>query len=221
MVAKELISEKLPFLKPTDTVGLAVSYMGSFKVNHLPVVCNMEYLGTVSDISLLEQSDRGSQLGESNLTLFNPSVEIDQHIFEILGVASTYNLSVIPVVDENNRFKGSILRDDLIKSFAQTSSISERGGIIILSINPIDYSLSQIAQIVESNNVRVLSVYITSPPNSSMMEVTLKVNTTELSSVIRTFERCGYDVKMWITSDKTIDQFYSERFDMLMKYLNI
>ena len=110
MVAKELISEKLPFLKPTDTVGLAIGYMGSFKVNHLPVVSNMEYLGTVSDISLLEQSDQGSQLEESNLTLFNPSVGIDQHIFEILGVASTYNLSVIPVVDENNRFKGSILR---------------------------------------------------------------------------------------------------------------
>jgi len=221
MVAKELISETLPFLKPTDTVGSAIGYMDSFKVSHLPVVNNMEYLGTVSDISLYDQSDQESQLGECNLTLFNPSVGIDQHIFEILGVASTYNLSVIPVVNETNQFKGSILRGDLIKSFAQISSVSEHGGIIVVEINPRDYSLSQIAQIVESNNVKVLSMYITSQPDSSMMEVTLKVNITELSSVIRTFERYGYDVKSWITSDKTVDQFYSERFDMLMKYLNI
>ena len=172
MVAKELISETLPFLKPTDTVGSAIGYMDSFKVSHLPVVNNMEYLGTVSDISLYDQSDQESQLGECNLTLFNPSVGIDQHIFEILGVASTYNLSVIPVVNETNQFKGSILRGDLIKSFAQISSVSEHGGIIVVEINPRDYSLSQIAQIVESNNVKVLSMYITSQPDSSMMEVT-------------------------------------------------
>ena len=91
----------------------------------------------------------------------------------------------------------------------------------MLEITERDYSLSQIAQIVESNNIKVLSLYITSPPDSTRLEVTLKVNSTDLASLIRTFERYNYDVKTWITSDDSMDRFYSERFDLLMKYLNI
>ena len=99
--------------------------------------------------------------------------------------------------------------------------MDQAGGIIVLELTERDYSLSQIAQIVESNNVKVLSMYITSPPDSTRMEVTLKVNTGELASVIRTFERYSYDVKTWVTTTDSMDRFYSERFDMLMKYLNI
>jgi hypothetical protein len=39
--------------------------------------------------------------------------------------------------------------------------------------------------------------------------------------VIRTFDRYNYDVKTWVTSDDSMDKFYSERFDLLMKYMNI
>ena len=84
-----------------------------------------------------------------------------------------------------------------------------------------DYSLTQIAQIVESNNIKILSTYITSPPESTKLEVTLKVNTGDLVSVIKTFERYNYEVKTWVTTNDSMDRFYSERFDLFMKYLNI
>jgi hypothetical protein len=64
-------------------------------------------------------------------------------------------------------------------------------------------------------------MYITSPPDSTRLEVTIKVNTNDLGSVIRTFERYNYEVKTWFTADDEMDRFYSERFDLLMKYLNI
>ncbi|MCX6320706.1 MAG: hypothetical protein NTX93_02745 [Bacteroidia bacterium] len=64
-------------------------------------------------------------------------------------------------------------------------------------------------------------MYITSPPGSTKLEVTLKVNTRDLVSVIRTFERYNYEVKTWVTNNDSMDRFYSERFDLLMKYLNI
>jgi hypothetical protein len=53
------------------------------------------------------------------------------------------------------------------------------------------------------------------------LEVTLKVNTGDLISVIKTFERYNYEVKTWVTNDDSLDRFYSERFDLLIKYLNI
>jgi hypothetical protein len=99
--------------------------------------------------------------------------------------------------------------------------MDQPGGIIVLELIERDYSLSQIAQIVESNNVKVLSMYITSPPESTRLEVTIKVNTGDLVSVIKTFERYKYDIKTWVSNDDSMDSFYSERFDHLMKYLNI
>jgi hypothetical protein len=99
--------------------------------------------------------------------------------------------------------------------------MDQPGGLIVLELLERDYSLTQIAQIVEGNNMKVLSLYITSPPDSTRLQVTLKVNSRDLSSVIRTFERYNYEVKSWLTNDDALDNFYSERFDLLMKYLNI
>ncbi len=101
------------------------------------------------------------------------------------------------------------------------SSLDQPGGIIVLGLIESDYSLTQIAQIIEGNNVKVLSLYITSPKDSTKMELTIKVNTEDLASVIRTFERYNYEVKTWVTTNDSMDSFYSERLDLLMKYLNI
>jgi acetoin utilization protein AcuB len=99
--------------------------------------------------------------------------------------------------------------------------MDQPGGIIVLEMIERDYSLSQIAMIVESNNIKIMSMYITSPADSARLEVTLKVNTTDLLALIRTFERYNYEVKTWVTTNDSLDRFYSERFDLLMKYLNM
>jgi (p)ppGpp synthase/HD superfamily hydrolase len=99
--------------------------------------------------------------------------------------------------------------------------MDQPGGIIVLELVERDYSLTQLAQIVESNNVKILSMYITSRPDSTKLEVTIKVNTNDLGSVIRTFERYNYEVKTWVSTDDSMENLYSERFDLLMKYLNM
>jgi CBS domain-containing protein len=139
----------------------------------------------------------------------------------VIGLASRLKLSVIPVLNDKNHYQGVITTNDLIRYIAGISSMDQHGGIIVLELVERDYSLTQIAQIIESNNVKILSMYITSPPESTKLEVTLKVNTNDLSSVIRTFERYNYEVKTWASMDDSMDNLYSERFDLLMKYLNI
>jgi acetoin utilization protein AcuB len=153
--------------------------------------------------------------------LIKPFVTTQQHIFEVIGIASRLKLSVVPVLDNSKQYKGVITTNDLIRHIAGISSMDQSGSIIVLELIERDYSLSQIAQIVESNNVKILSMYITSPPESTRLEVTLKVNTGDIVSVIKTFERYNYEVKTWMTSDDSMDNFYSERFDLLMKYLNM
>jgi acetoin utilization protein AcuB len=195
--------------------------MEIFRVSHLPIVNNQDFLGLISDADIYDMNQPEEPIGNHALKLFKPYVEAEQHIFEVIGLASRLKLSIVPVLDTNNHFLGVITTSDLIRHLAGISSMDQPGGIIVLELIERDYSLSQIAQIVESNNVKVLSMYITSPPESTKLEVTLKVNTGDLVSVIRTFERYNYEVKTWVSSSDSMDRFYSERFDLLMKYLNI
>jgi acetoin utilization protein AcuB len=221
MVAKDLISEVIPSLKTSDLGQTALNWMEIFRVSHLPIVNNQDFLGLISDGDIYDMNQPEEPIGNHALTLFKPFVDEDQHIFEVIGLASRLKLSIIPVLDSHNHFKGVITINDLVRHLAGISSMDQPGGIIVLELIERDYSLSQIAQIVESNNVKILSMYITSPPESTKLEVTLKVNSGDLVSVIRTFERYNYEVKTWVTTNESMDRFYSERFDLLMKYLNI
>jgi len=221
MVAKDLISEVIPSLKTSDLGQTALNWMEIFRVSHLPIVNNLDFLGLISDTDIYDMNQPEEPIGNHTLTLFKPYVDGEQHIFEVIGLASRLKLSVIPVLDSKDHFMGVITTSDLLRHLAGISSMDQPGAIIVLELIERDYSLSQIAQIVESNNVKVLSMYITSPPESTKLEVTLKVNTGDLVSVIKTFERYNYDIKTWVTTNDSMDNFYSERFDLLMKYLNI
>ncbi len=221
MVAKDLISQVIPSLKTSDLGQTALNWMEIFRISHLPIVNNQDFLGLISDADIYDMNRPDEPIGNHTLTLFKPYVTTEQHIFEVIGLASRLKLTVVPVLDKKNHFKGVITTSDLIRQMAGISSLDQPGGIIVLELIERDYSLTQIAQIIESNNVKVLSIYITSPKDSTMMEVTIKVNSSDLSSIIRTFERYNYEVKTWVTTNDSIDDFYSERFDQLMKYLNI
>ena len=221
MVAKELISEVIPLLRTSDTGQKALNWMEIFRISHLPIVNNQELLGLISDTDIYDINDPQQPVGNHKLSLFKPFVKLDQHIFDIISLASRLKLSVVPVLDEKNFFKGVIQVNDLIDKIAEMSSIKEQGGIIILELLQSDYSLSQIAQIVESNNAKVLNLYVSSPPDSTRLEVTIKLNTSNLAPIIRTFERFDYQITAWHSEDDEMDRFYSDRFDSFMRYLDV
>lgn len=221
MIAKDLISDVIPSLKTSDLGQTALNWMEIFRVSHLPIVNNQDFLGLISDSDIYDMNQPEEPIGNHALTLLKPYVGGDQHIFEVIGLASRLKLSVVPVLDINNHYMGVITTSDLIRHLAGISSMDQPGAIIVLELTERDYSLSQIAQIIEGNNIKVLSLYITTPPESSKLEVTIKLNSNDLTSLLRTFERYNYEVKTWISNSDSMDRFYSERFDMLMKYLNI
>ncbi len=221
MVAKELISEVVPSLKTSDTGQKALNWMEVFRVSHLPIINNRDFLGLISDTDIYDLNEPDQPIGNHTLSLIRPFVNSGQHIFDIVNIASKMKLSLIPVLDEKKQYMGVVLVSDLIERIAEMSSLKEPGGIIVISILQNEYSLSQIAQIIESNNSRVLNLYITSPPDSTRMEVTVKVNTNNLMPIIRTFERFSYEITTWHGDDDDMDKFYSDRYDSLMRYLDV
>ena len=99
MVAKDLISEVIPSLKTSDLGQTALNWMEIFRVSHLPIVNNQDFLGLISDADIYDMNQPEEPIGNHELTLFKPYVEAEQHIFEVIGLASRLNLSVVPVLD--------------------------------------------------------------------------------------------------------------------------
>ncbi len=221
MLAKEMISDVVPALKTSDTGQTALNWMEIFRVSHLPIINETDYLGLISDSDIYDLNQPEEPIGNHSLSLPRPFVTWNRHIFEVIAMAARYRLTVVPVLDEENHFKGVITNNEIIRGMASLSSVDQPGGLIILQVLAHDYSMSRISQIVESNDARILSLHITSNPDSTSLEITLKLNTSDLTSIVKTFERYSYEVTTWITDDDELDRFYTDRYNMLMKYLSI
>jgi acetoin utilization protein AcuB len=221
MLAKDLISDVIPALKTSDSGQKALYWMDIFRISHLPIVNNVDFLGLISDKDIYDNNMAEEPIGNHNLSLFSPYINFDQHIYEVMELASELQLSVIPVLDHQNQYQGVITLTDLLHYFADVSALKQPGGIIVLELNSNDYSLSQIAQIIEGNDAKVLSLYITSPSNSTKLEVTIKINRKELGSVLQTFYRYNYIVKASFTDESDLNSLYENRYESFMKYLSI
>jgi hypothetical protein len=99
-------------------------------------------------------------------------------------------------------------------------SILNPGGIIILEIAENNYSMAEISQIVESNDSRIIGAFFTTRPDSTLIDLTLKINNIDLNPVIQTFERYNYTIKATFAEEDDMDDL-KERYDALMNYLNI
>jgi Mg/Co/Ni transporter MgtE len=221
MLAKDLISDTVPALRTSDNGQKALYWMDIFRISHLPIVNNQDFLGLISDKDIYDHNMAEEPIGNHSLSLFSPFVTYDQHLYEVMELASRLNLTVVPVLDHNNHYLGVITLNDLLHYFADFSALKEPGAIIVLDMNIHDYSLAQIAQIVESNDAKILSVCVSSHTSSTKLEVTLKINRTDLASIVQTFNRYNYIIKGTFMDEDDMNSFYENRYEMFMKYLSI
>ena len=221
MIAKQLISEVIPSLRLTDTGQKALNWMEIFRVSHLPVVDNHEYVGLVADKSIYDLNLTEKTFGDHRETMLTPHVHTNQHIYEVVSVISELKLSAVPVLDLHHKYMGVITAIDLAQKFADLVAVKEPGGVIMLELTPIEYSLAEIAQIVEGNDAKILSLYVNKEPDSKKMIITLKVNKVDLSPIIQTFVRYDYSIVAVFMDESILENMYDDRLNQLMKYMNI
>jgi acetoin utilization protein AcuB len=220
MFASELISNSIPPLRTSDTVQTALDRLSEFKLYHLPILNETQFLGIVAEEELLGVRHPEEALGMLSLTILNPFVYQDAHIYDVIRVFHQLQLSIVPVLDYNKNYLGIISTHNLIDYTSDIYAVKEPGGIIVLEINNRNNSLSHMAQIVEGDNAQILSSYVQSFQDSTRLEVTLKINKTELSGIISSFERYNYQVKAVFNSTIT-DNGTEDRYNSLMNYLNV
>jgi len=220
MRAKELISEYIPPIKSTETGDKALNWMNEFRVSHLAIVDGSNYLGIVSDDDIFDMQEPSNPILSELSNLKQPFVYVDSHVYDVMKIIADSKITIVPILNRQNEYLGCTDLLFLMSQITAVGSIKEPGGIIVLEMNKHDYTLTQIARIVEENDVKVLSSYITSQPDSTKIQVTLKMNTTELDKILRTFERYDYDIVESYAEGEYVEDL-KRRYDELMNYLNL
>ncbi len=220
MLAIELIADAIPPVHTSDSIQKVIDRMVEFRVRHLPIVNEDQFLGLVSENDLIEETDYQTAIGALSLSMVNPYVLESQHIYDVIRIFYEQQLTVVPVLDAKKNYLGLISINMMNEYFAKLTSVTEPGGIIVLEIVNKSNSLAHMAQIVESDNAQILSSYVRTFPDSTRMEVTLKVNKVDISAIIATFARYEYDVKATFNHIDD-NQGSKDRYDSLMNYLNL
>lgn len=220
MIARELIADDIPLLKTSDTGKVALLWMNEFHVKHLPVVNNEQLLGLIAEEDVLNVEHIEEPIGNYRLSYFRPFVDESDHILNVLKVLGELKLTIVPVVDANENYLGVIPLDSLLQHFASLAALTEPGAIISLEMSVRDYNLSEIARIAESNDSRILSLFTSAHADSTKMEVTLKFNRSEITDLIAAYERFGYTAIAY-RHESEHEEFFKDRYDALMNYLNM
>ena len=192
--------------------------MDDWKVSHLPVVDGPNLVGLLDENTLLGYDDEKVRIQE--LPLLEHRVNKEDHIFEVIKIISDFKLSTVPVVGEEGRYLGEISLISVMGYLAEMDSVRSEGAVIVLEMNMVDYSLVEIARLVEENDAKILSATITNLEGSRLSEVSLKINKTAIRGIIQGFQRFDYKIKAFYDAPNYEDDM-RRRYDELMRYLDI
>jgi len=221
MQAYEFINSLIPPLKLSDKASMALGWMEEIRTAFLPVVDQGKFLGFISDEIIFEINNPELLIGQIELEAGNCWVYTDKHIYDVLRVASENQINLVAVLDRENTYMGVITMEDAISAFADSLSIKSQGSVLILSMNMSDYHLSEIARLVESENTKILSSFITVDPlDDTKIKLTLKMDKLDLKHVKATLERFGYKIIDHYQEESGISAD-ADRIGNLLRFLDI
>ncbi|MEO8253076.1 MAG: CBS domain-containing protein [Flavobacterium sp.] len=207
--------------KPIDsqeTIAVVRDFLIDLNYSHFPIIEEGVYIGSISAEDA-EAFDENKKIADYKYSLETFFIRTNAVWLEVLEVFAKNHSNLIPVLDENNTYVGYYEMEDIITFFNQTPFIKEQGRIVKIRKGVLDYSMSQIVQIVESNNGKLLGLFI-SESDINSVEVTVKISFGAINEIIQTFRRYNYEIISEHYEDTYITNL-KERSDYLDKYLNI
>lgn len=215
---KEYINRDYKAIDCNETVVAVQDIFDELTFSHFPVLQEGVYIGCIA-LDDVDTFDLEKKILDYRYTL-EPFFARNSMIWlDVLEIFAKNHTNVVPVLDENNTYLGYYELEDIIKFFHETPFLKEPGGIIIVQKAILDYSMSQVTQIVESNNGKLLGLFI-SEATVDTIQITIKISLGAMNDIIQTFRRYNYEIISEHNDDNYINNL-KERSDYLDKYLNI
>ena len=219
MTLSEFIINDIKPLHLTDKISDAQLMFNQLTYSHIPVLdANNLYVGCImeADAHCFEGS---KELSEYSYAIEGFFVNDGTIWLNVLEAFAQNSANIMPVLSKDGTYLGYYELNDVIGLFNETPFFAENGGILIVEKGINDYSFSELSQIVESNNGKLLGVFITKVEND-LVELTLKVNGIDLNEIIQGFRRYSYNIISG-HDDDSFAETLKERSDYLRKYLDI
>ncbi|MFA6839024.1 MAG: hypothetical protein WCR12_09320 [Dysgonamonadaceae bacterium] len=93
--------------------------------------------------------------------------------------------------------------------------------LVILEVPFQDYSLTEIARLIESNSAHVLNLTVMPIAGGATLLISIKLDVSDLSLVLRSFERNNLEVVYYFMREGEINDTQKDRLNELMYYLNM
>lgn len=216
-ISNYINSDFKPFDK-NESIQYVKDFFADLTFSHFPVIEEGVYIGCIAADDVVT-FDNSKTISDYRYTIEGFFARKNMIWLDVLEVFAQNNTNIIPVLDENNKYVGYYELNDIVQFFGETPFLREQGGIIIVAKPIKDYSMSQITQIVESNNGRLLGVFV-SEMNTETVQVTIKISLGIMNEIIQTFRRYNYEIISEHQEDTYLKNL-KERSDYLDKYLNI
>lgn len=220
MLTREILSQTLPSLHPTDKVYQALQMMNDNHIAHLPITEADKFIGIISEDDLLQAENDTALLSELQQSFADVSVKEDEHFLKAVQLAAESGVSVLPVVSEENELVGTLAYNDLLRISSEFMSLGEPGALIVLEMESNQYSFNEISKIVESNDAQITQLNTSNDQETGMMQVTIRINKPEVSDIIASFQRHEYTVKYFYGEELYTNEL-KDNYDNLMNYLKI
>lgn len=219
MIAKDLINFMIPPLKPTDDLVKAKQWMDEFRLSELPVVDEGKFLGMIDEEMLFNEAYKFPTVGEYPLPGIECLVKSNSHFYDVMKMSNVHGYRLVAVLNDEGIYEGVISIQDVVEAFAKNAAVSTDGAILTLRLTINDYSLSEISRLIEANEAKVLSSYLSpASEDPSALELTLKIDKSEASQIVASLERNGYHVdSTFNVTNAGYDE--RERLDSLLNYL--
>jgi predicted transcriptional regulator len=201
-----------------ETIAVVQEFFDDLPFSHFPVIEEEVYIGSIVSDDI-ETFDGNKKVFDYRYSLEGFFARNTMIWLDVLEVFAKNNTNLVPVLDEKNKYVGYYEIGDIMKFFHETPFLQDPGGIIIVKKRTSEYSMSQITQIIETNNGKLLGLFV-SDADTEYTQVTLKISLGVMNEIIQTFRRYNYEIISEHFEDNYINTL-KERSDYLDKYLNI
>ena len=212
------ILNTLPVFEIEQPLEGVIQFFENTSFSHVAITEDGRFLG------LLPENDLACFDSEKPISDFRDSLEVfavtkETSWLDILEEFARHEANILPVVDQQQRVQGYYDLNEVVTVFIDTPFFTEPGSILVIATGLKDYSFSEIAQIVESNNTRILGAFISGMQND-VVQLTLKLSSESMNEVIQTFRRYNYNILFGNNDDQFMEDL-KQRSDYLDKYLNV
>lgn len=218
MSIESYIVRDIKICQITDKIGDLKKKFDNLTYSHLPVAKEKTYIGSISENDV-RCFDAEKTLEEYQYSLEGFYARVSDNWLDTLETFAQNQTNILPVLGTENEYLGYLELTDILHQFNETPFLNEPGGIIVLEKGSLDYSFSEIGQIIESQNARISGMFVSSQEND-LTQITVKTTTSSLNEILQTLRRYGYT----IISEHQEDSYsknLKERSRYLDKYLNI